>query len=76
MDPTDGLIFIGDVHRRWDLVVRGLASLRPARHIVLLGTWSVAGPLDCLTDPLRADGATLHWIHGNHDADGGREMSA
>ena len=75
MPPHDGLIFIGDIHRRWDLVARGLAGLpSPPRHIVLLGDMECHEPLDRLTAPLRAHGTTLHWIHGNHDADGGREM--
>lgn len=71
----DGLIFVGDIHRRWDLVARGLDALPvPPRHVVLLGDMECHEPLDRLTAPIRAHGATLHWIHGNHDADGGREM--
>lgn len=76
--PDDfGIVFVGDVHRRWDLVARGLAALpRPARHVVLLGDMECHAPLDQLAAPILAHGAGLHWIFGNHDADGGPEMWA
>ena len=74
---TQGIIFIGDIHRRWDHVERGLAALsRPPRHIVLLGDMECTAPLDALVAPILARGAGLHWIFGNHDADGGVEMWA
>ncbi len=72
-----GIILIGDIHRRWDYVARGLAALpRPARHVILLGDMECHAPLDALAAPILAHGATLHWIFGNHDADGGPEMWA
>jgi predicted phosphodiesterase len=70
-----GIVFVGDIHRRWDLVAGGLAALaRPARHVVLLGDMECTAPLDLLAAPILAHGATLHWIFGNHDADGGPQM--
>ena len=71
------VVFIGDVHQRWDLVAAGLAAL-PAlpEAAVLLGDMQCDRPLDALTAPLRAAGLVLHWIFGNHDADGGPEMWA
>ena len=72
-----GIVFVGDVHRRWDLVERGLEALaRPARHVVLLGDMECHAPLDLLAAPILAHGAGLHWIFGNHDRDGGPEMWA
>ncbi len=72
-----GVVFIGDIHRRWDLVARGIAALpAPPRHVVLLGDMECTAPLDDLTAPLRAAGIGLHWIFGNHDYDGGPEMWA
>ncbi|MFC7542095.1 metallophosphoesterase [Siccirubricoccus deserti] len=71
------MIFIGDIHRRWDHVERGLAMLsRAPRDVVLLGDMECHAPLDALVAPILATGARLHWIHGNHDADGGPEMWA
>jgi len=65
------------VHRRWEHVQRGLVALpRPPRHVVLLGDMECHETLDALTAPIRAAGATLHWIFGNHDYDGGPEMWA
>jgi predicted phosphodiesterase len=70
-----GIVVIGDVHRRWDLVRRGLEAMRrPARHVILLGDMECHEALDALVAPTLEHGADLHWIHGNHDADGGREM--
>ena len=72
-----GIVCIGDIHRHWDHVTRGLAALeRPARHVVLLGDMECTAPLDRLALPILAHGASLHWIFGNHDADGGAEMWA
>lgn len=71
------IIFIGDIHRRWEHIERGLQALpAPPRHVVLLGDIEAHAPLDTLTAGLRATGATLHWIFGNHDYDGGPEMWA
>ena len=71
------IVFIGDVHQRWDLVAAGLAALAtPPDAAVLLGDMQCDRPLDALTAPLRARGIALHWIFGNHDADGGPEMWA
>ncbi|MDE2007839.1 MAG: metallophosphoesterase [Rhodospirillales bacterium] len=69
--------FIGDVHRRWDLVEAGLAAMAaPPTAAVLLGDMECDRPLDALTAGLRARGVTAWWIFGNHDADGGPEMWA
>ncbi|WP_149536943.1 metallophosphoesterase family protein [Siccirubricoccus phaeus] len=71
------MIFVGDIHRRWEHVERGLARLdRPPEDVVLLGDMECHQPLDALVAPILATGARLHWIHGNHDADGGPEMWA
>jgi predicted phosphodiesterase len=71
------IVFIGDVHRRWDLVERGLAALAaPPAAAVLVGDMECDRPLDALTAPFRARGIPLWWIFGNHDADGGPEMWA
>ena len=43
---------------------------------MLLGDMECHAPLDLLAAPILATGASLHWIHGNHDADGGPEMWA
>ncbi|MCC6717531.1 MAG: metallophosphoesterase [Acetobacteraceae bacterium] len=72
-----GIVFVGDIHRRWDHVARGLtARVGPLRHVVLLGDMECTLPLDKLAAPILAHGAGLHWIFGNHDADGGPEMWA
>ncbi|MCO6417145.1 metallophosphoesterase [Siccirubricoccus sp. KC 17139] len=56
---------------------RGLARLdRPPEDVVLLGDMECHAPLDTLVAPILAAGARLHWIHGNHDADGGPGMWA
>jgi predicted phosphodiesterase len=76
--PDDpGIVFIGDVHRGWEHVRRGLAALQtPIRHVILLGDMECHEPLDRLVAPILAHGASLHWIFGNHDYDGGPEMWA
>ena len=72
-----GIVFVGDIHRHWDHVARGLAALdRRVRQVVLLGDMECTVPLDRLVAPILAHGAGLHWIFGNHDADGGAEMWA
>jgi len=66
---------VGDLHRHWHHVLRGLASLeQPPRHVVLLGDIECHAPLDSLAAPILRRGARLHWIFGNHDLDGGPEM--
>lgn len=72
-----GIVFVGDIHRRWDHVERGLATLDfPVRHVVLLGDMECTAPLDHHAASILAHGAGLHWIFGNHDADGGPNMWA
>ncbi len=70
-----GIVFVGDIHRHWNHVEHGLAALeRKLRHVVLLGDMECTAPLDHHAAPILAHGATLHWIFGNHDADGGAAM--
>lgn len=70
-----GIVFVGDIHRRWDYVVKGLAALpAPPRAVVLLGDMECHRPLDELVAPILDAGVELHWICGNHDYDGGPEM--
>ena len=72
-----GIVCIGDIHRQWDHVERGLAALdRPLRHVILLGDMECTLPLDAHVAPILAHGAGLNWIFGNHDADGGPDMWA
>jgi predicted phosphodiesterase len=69
------IVFIGDIHQHWHHVERGLAALAtPPKAAVLLGDIQCERPLDELADPLLARGIAVHWIHGNHDNDGGPEM--
>ena len=71
------IVFIGDVHQRWDLIERGLAALPvPPAAAVLLGDMQCDQPLQHVAAPLLARGVPLWWIFGNHDADGGPEMWA
>jgi predicted phosphodiesterase len=71
------IVFIGDIHQHWNYVEAGLAAL-PAlpRAAVLLGDIQCDRPLDELAAPLLGRGIAVHWIHGNHDNDGGPEMWA
>lgn len=70
-------MFIGDIHRQWHHVLRGLAALpRRPRAAVLLGDMECHEPLDRLAAPLLEAGIAVHWIWGNHDYDGGPEMWA
>jgi predicted phosphodiesterase len=74
--PGD-IVFIGDIHRQWHHVVRGLARLpRPPALAVLLGDMECHEPLDEVAAPLLDAGIGVHWIWGNHDYDGGPEMWA
>ncbi len=71
------IVFIGDIHQHWHFVAAGLAALpTPPRAAVLLGDIQCDRPLDELAAPLLDRGVALHWIHGNHDNDGGPEMWA
>jgi predicted phosphodiesterase len=71
------IVFIGDIHQHWHFVHAGLAALStPPRAAVLLGDIQCERPLDELATPLLRQGIEVHWIHGNHDNDGGPEMWA
>jgi predicted phosphodiesterase len=71
------IVFIGDIHQHWHYVDAGLAGLpTPPRFAVLLGDIQCDRPLDDLAAPLLDRGVAVHWIHGNHDNDGGPEMWA
>jgi predicted phosphodiesterase len=71
------IVFIGDIHQHWHLVESGLASLQTMpRAAVLLGDIQCDRPLDELAAPLLGRGIAVHWIHGNHDNDGGPDMWA
>lgn len=71
------ILFIGDIHRQWDRVARGLeeAGTLP-QAAVLLGDIECTVPLDELAAPLLDRSISVHWIFGNHDNDGGPEMWA
>ncbi|MGE0226225.1 MAG: metallophosphoesterase [Acetobacteraceae bacterium] len=69
------IVFIGDIHQQWHFVEQGLAALPdPPRAAILLGDIQCDRPLDELAAPLLDRGIAVHWIFGNHDADGGPEM--
>ena len=71
------IVFIGDIHQHWSHVDAGLAALPTLpRAAVLLGDIQCQRPLDELAAPLLDRGIAVHWIHGNHDNDGGPEMWA
>jgi predicted phosphodiesterase len=71
------VVFIGDVHRQWDVIEAGLGSLDVfPRDAVLLGDMQCDRPLDVLAAPLLGRGIAVSWIFGNHDNDGGPEMWA
>lgn len=77
MAGTGGIVFVGDLHRRWDYLEQGLAALpEPPAAAVLLGDMECDAPLDALAAPLLRRGIAVHWIFGNHDYDGGPEMWA
>ena len=74
--PAD-VVFIGDIHRQWHHILRGLAQLPRLPHAaVLLGDIECDRPLDEVAAPLLDAGIAVHWICGNHDYDGGPEMWA
>ena len=69
------IVFIGDIHRMWDRVERGLSSLGALpRAAVILGDVQCDQPLDDVAAPLLSRGIAVHWIYGNHDNDGGPGM--
>jgi predicted phosphodiesterase len=71
------IVFIGDIHQHWHYVDAGLAAQRTLpKAVVLLGDIQCERPLDELAAPLLGRGIAVHWIHGNHDNDGGPEMWA
>lgn len=71
------IVFIGDIHQHWHHVEAGLAALTtPVKAAVLLGDIQCDRPLDHLAAPLLDRGIAVHWIHGNHDNDGGPDMWA
>jgi predicted phosphodiesterase len=71
------IVFIGDIHQHWRHVEAGLAALpAPPKAAVLLGDIQCDRPLDQLAAPLLNRGIAVHWIHGNHDNDGGPDMWA
>jgi predicted phosphodiesterase len=71
------IVFIGDVHQHWHFIDAGLAALPTApKAAILLGDIQCDRPLDELAAPLLDRGVAVHWIHGNHDNDGGPEMWA
>lgn len=77
MSGSGGIVFVGDLHRRWDYLEQGLAALpEPPAAAVLLGDMECDAPLDVLAAPLLRQGVAVHWIFGNHDYDGGPEMWA
>jgi predicted phosphodiesterase len=73
---ADGeVVFIGDIHRQWHHVIRGLAALpRMPAAAVLLGDMECDQPLDRAAAPLLDAGIAVHGIWGNHDYDGGPDM--
>jgi predicted phosphodiesterase len=71
------IVFIGDIHRQWSHIVRGLESIAtPPDAAILLGDIECHLPLDELAAPLLDRGIEVFWIYGNHDNDGGPEMWA
>jgi predicted phosphodiesterase len=71
------MVFIGDIHRQWHHVVRGLAGLERRPDVaVLLGDMECDRPLDEVAAPLLDAGIDVRWIWGNHDYDGGPAMWA
>lgn len=71
------IVFIGDIHREWQQIERGLVTLEQLPHTaILLGDIECNKPLDEVAAPLLVRGINVHWIFGNHDNDGGPEMWA
>lgn len=75
MNADPNIVFIGDIHRDWASVERGLAALPQLPDAaVLMGDIECTAPLDVLAAPLLSRGVEVFWISGNHDNDGGPEM--
>jgi predicted phosphodiesterase len=71
------IVFIGDIHRQWPYVARGLDAGDTMPSVaVLLGDIECTRPLDELAAPLLDRGIAVFWIFGNHDNDGDPEMWA
>jgi predicted phosphodiesterase len=71
------IVFIGDIHQHWHYIHAGLAALATTpKAAVLLGDVQCDRPLDELAAPLLDRGIAVHWVHGNHDNDGGPDMWA
>jgi predicted phosphodiesterase len=71
------IVFIGDIHRQWSSVTRGLdARATPPSAAVLLGDMECDHSLDNAAAPLLDRGIPVFWIYGNHDNDGVPEMWA
>ena len=69
------IVFVGDVHRDWATVERGIAALEQMPDaVVLLGDLQCEAALDDHAAPLLDRGIAVHWIFGNHDNDGGPDM--
>jgi predicted phosphodiesterase len=70
-------VFIGDIHRQWPAITRGLDTTTTLPDAaILLGDIECTLPLDQLAAPLLDRGIAVFWIFGNHDNDGGRDMWA
>ena len=68
-------VFIGDIHRDWPHIARGLDALRTLPDsAILLGDIECQRPLDEVAAPLLDRDILVFWIFGNHDNDGGPEM--
>ncbi len=65
--PTD-ILFAGDVHGRFDYLVKAVKAIRP-HALVLLGDLEAPQSLATLMKPLEALGAAVWFIPGNHDTD-------
>ena len=71
------IVFIGDVHKDWAVIERGIAAMaRAPDAVVLLGDLQCEAALDDHAAPLLDRGIAVHWIFGNHDNDGGPDMWA
>jgi len=71
----DNIIFVGDIHRKWQYLQSGLTNLKILPEaVVLLGDMECHETLDKLCLPVFEAKASLHWIFGNHDYDGGPAM--
>jgi predicted phosphodiesterase len=71
------IAFIGDIHREWQYVARGLDACDPQPQVaILLGDIECHRPLDDVAAPLLDRGIQVFWIFGNHDNDGGPDMWA